>query len=274
MYEKIILLSLLIYSNAQTYRPMNDIIDNKSPINNVDYNDKNGIYCNENNNFNLASEEYVSRNNVIQINNISELTIDFQSVYEFKFNDAIYNNDLIVNIHSINCYINISIEIYNSNNNIIKSRNNDTFSFRINSAYINNSQINITPITYLINEGEKEYYKNKTCPIIITNYERKQSEIPILNLINNANLYFDKEFKEIKFIYKIENLTKDSPIALSLTFNQKTDFEIIIKIVETGKEIINKIITNSANIMFEQNLKLIKIWKYILFTKIMIKKFL
>ena len=268
MYVKIILLSLLIYSNTQAYTLINNIIENLSSINDVDHNDKTNviyknsfnhdnsgliaIHCDEDNNFNFASEKNNSENNILGKNNITELKIDFKNEYDIKFDsdDNIYNNDLIVNIHSINCFINIKNE---KNFYINKRRNHDTFSLRINSDYINNATIKITPITYLINEGEKEYYKSKTCPIIITNYENKQSEIPILNLINNSNIYFDEEFKEIKFIYKIENLDKDTPIALSLTFNQKTKFEIIIKV--EGKEIINKIITYSTNIMFETEFK-------------------
>ena len=162
----------------------------------------------------------------INVNSIQQFSINYESDTIFNFTSETIHNDLIVNMHSINCKVKINIENSNTNDNNINQMNDDLFSFRINPEEINNVKIRVNPLLNSADERIIKNYKNKTCPLIITNMEENSNTI--LELNNASNLFFDENNSEYIFSYKVNEIELDSPIALSLTFNQKSQFEINI----------------------------------------------
>ena len=156
-------------------------------------------------------------------------------------------NDLMVSMHSINCKIKINFNDSESDDIIINQKNSDIFSFRLNKYSINNTKISITTLKYATNEREEENTKNKTCPVVITNFYIPDNDAPILNLNDSSHIYFDGNLKNIQLDYHINEINLDEPVALSISFNQKSTFEINVE-EQKDNEIINKIISNSTNI--------------------------
>ena len=185
----------------------------------------------------------------INVNKIQKFSINYVSDSIFKFSSETIHNDLIVNMHSINCKIKINIENSNTNDNNINQMNDDLFSFRLNPEEINNVKIRVNPLLNSADERIIKNYENKTCPLIITNMEENGNTIIELN--NISNLFFDENNSEYTFSYKINNISLDSPIALSLTFNQKSQFEININ--GTNIDFIkNETVFNSTYIFFDK----------------------
>ena len=215
------------------------------------------FYCDEDYYFDYNSQKCILWNKdieEIQIDSIKSFSIKIQDEFKFKFESDKNNSDLIVNIRSINCYIKIN-KSYDSGNDNLKNMYNDAFSFKIKSDEIDKNNFTITPLIYLNEDIEKENYKSKTCPIIITNFENKKEEIPKLILKDTSNLYFDEDFSEINYSFEVKNSDSEIPIALSIQYNQKTEFEITIK--TEGKEdfLIKRKINNSTNIFIDKDFK-------------------
>ena len=204
------------------------------------------FYCDEDYYFDYNTNKCILWNTDIEeipINSIKTISIDSKNKFKFKFISDDNKNNLLINMHSINCKLAININS-SSNDTFINQNNNDTFSFRINNDQIKDTIIIVTP---LIDESELNY-QFKTCPLIITNFQDKNEAIPSLDIFDISTLYFDENFKEINFIYKINDKDSDSPIALSINFNQKTIFEVSVDL--PGNEKINKKINSSTNILF------------------------
>ena len=215
------------------------------------------FYCDEDYYFDYNTQKCILWNKdieEIQVNNIKSFSINIQNDFKFKFISNKNDSDLIVNIHSINCNIKIN-KSNDSDDDNIKNMYNDTFSFKIKSDEIANTNLIITPLIYLNGEEKNENYKSKTCPIIITNFKNNKGEIPKLELMDTTNLYFDEDFSEINFSFKIKNIDLESPIALSIQFNQKTEFEISIKTEIKDNILIKRKIHNSTNIFFDKEFK-------------------
>ena len=209
------------------------------------------FYCDEDYYFDYNTHECIFTNNKksIYVDSIYKISLEYLNYSILKFVPDDINNDIRVNIHSINCKIKIDFENSDSNDYIINQMNNDTFSFLVNKTEIKNIGIIITPLIYSIDERIKENYKDKTCPIMFTNYQVENNEnIPSLELTDSSNLYFNENNTKIQFIYKINYADLDTPIALSLNLNKNSKF--IINITKSGNEtfIINKEIFNSTNI--------------------------
>ena len=183
----------------------------------------------------------------INVNSIQQFSINYESDTIFNFTSETIHNDLIVNMHSINCKVKINIENSNTSD-IINQMDDDTFSFRLNPEEINNVKIRVNPLLNSADERIIKNYENKTCPLIITNMEENSNTI--LELNNSSNLFFDEYNSEYIFSYKV-NADLDSPIALSLTFNQKSQFEININ--GTNKNFRkNETVFNSTYIFFDK----------------------
>ena len=116
--------------------------------------------------------------NVIHIQQFS-INYEKESVFKFKLINETIENDLIVNMYSINCKVKIRIENEsNPNDNIIINQmNDDIFSFRINPKEINVTKIRVIPLLNSADERIKKNYENKTCPLIITNMEENNKKI-------------------------------------------------------------------------------------------------
>ena len=205
-------------------------------------------YCFDSNNQNhnlLNIEEKMN------INSIQTLLISYHNALLLKFNTDNNKDDIRINIHSINCKIDINIENVDSKDNSIYQMNDDTFSFKIIANKIKDAQVRITPLLYSIDKRISKNIQNKTCPLIISNHQINNENIPDLKLINNTYIYFDSNFKKIQFTYNINNIEIDNLIALSLSFNQKSQFKIRVSLSGTEEYLINKNISNSSNIFFE-----------------------
>ena len=72
----------------------------------------------------------------VNVNSIQQFSINYKSDNIFKFTSEIIHDDLIVNMHSINCKVKIKKENSNTSD-IINQMNDDTFSFRLNPEEIN-----------------------------------------------------------------------------------------------------------------------------------------
>ena len=187
----------------------------------------------------------------INVNSIQQFSINYESETIFNFTSKTIFKDLIVNMHSINCKVKINIENSNTSD-IINQMDDDTFSFRLNPEEINNVKIRVNPILNSADERIIKNYENKTCPLIITNMEENSNTI--LELNNSSNLFFDEYNSEYIFSYKVNEIELDSPIALSLTFNQKSQFEINIDGINKNFRK-NETVFNSTNIFFDKSFK-------------------
>ena len=141
----------------------------------------------------------------INVNSIQQFSINYESDTIFNFTSETIHNDLIVNMHSINCKVKINIENSNTNDNNINQMNDELCSFRINPEEINNVKIRVNPLINSADERIIKNYKNKTCPLIITNME--ENSVTILELNNASNLFFDEIIRNIFFLIKLMKLS-------------------------------------------------------------------
>ena len=216
------------------------------------------FYCDEDYYFDYNSKKCIFWNyEKINIDSIQTLSMNYRKELLFKIiTDNITNiNDLKVNIHSINCKIEVDFENNNLNDVLINQMNDDIFSFTLNNKDIINSKFKVTPLKYTIDGKIKKNYYNKTCSLIITNHQIIKDNTPSLKLIDSSNLYFDENFKEIQFYYDINDKVSDNPISLSLSFDQKSRFDISINIKGNESFAINKQILNSTFIFFNSEFK-------------------
>ena len=124
----------------------------------------------------------------------------------------IKNDSLQVNIHSINCNINI-----NSEGNIVNKININTYYLLINPA---NESINIEPIKDIENGEYKENYGEKNCYLSINSYFLNNSEIKlqIENKEDNIICYNHSKYNLFQISYEIKDIKNDSFILLNLRF--------------------------------------------------------
>jgi hypothetical protein len=99
----------------------------------------------------------------------------------------------------------------------------DTFSIRINKNEIKNTLINIAPLNNDI------YYNNKkTCPLIINSIIIDKS----FNLNTNGKepiyLNFNENFKNLILSYELEDIRKDSFVALLFSYHENSYFEVTV----------------------------------------------
>ena len=213
------------------------------------------FYCDEGYYFDSISKICISEDEtILDIESIQTFSTNYQNYLLFKLIPDNLSNDLRVNIHSMNCLIKINVE-NNDYHFSINQINNDTFSFQISSEEIKNTKIRVIPIINNIDEEIKEGYKYKTCSVRITNHQIKNKSTTPLKLKDSSNIYFDENLQEAQFSYDIMDIDLDAPIALSLSFNQKSTFNISINISGNENYIINKQISNTTNIFFDNEFK-------------------
>ena len=117
-----------------------------------------------------------------------------------------------VNIHSINCNINI-----NSEGNTVNKININTYYLLINPA---NENINIEPIKDIEDGEYKENYGEKNCYLSINSYFLNNSEIKlqIENKEDNIIYYNHSKYNLFQISYEIKDIKNDSFILLNLRF--------------------------------------------------------
>ena len=162
----------------------------------------------------------------------------------FIFKDEGINNDLLVNIYSLSCKIELSS--YTSQNISSLKLNGNSISMRIKNDSFQTADIIIKEKVHLINDINK-YENKKNCPLIINTIDI--SNLLLLVEENEPTIfYFDENFLEkINLSYQINEITKFvSYIALSFSFNDVSKFNIIIP------DILNTTISNSTTIFLDQ----------------------
>jgi len=162
----------------------------------------------------------------------------------FIFKDEGINNDLLVNIYSLSCKIELSS--YTSQNISSLKLNGNGISMRIKNNSFKTADIIIKEKVHLINDINK-YENKKNCPLIINTID--VSNLSLLVEENEPTIfYFDENYLEkINLSYQINDITKMiSYIALSFSFNDVSKFNIYIP------DILNTTISNSTTIFIDQ----------------------
>ena len=132
---------------------------------------------------------------------------------KLSFN-SIKNDSLQVNIHSINCNINVDSE-----GNIVNKININNYYLIINQTKAN---INIEPLTDKSNGEYKENYDKKLCYISMNSYYLNAShqELKIENKEENI-FYFDKHnYNLFNITYEIKDIADDSFILLNFKLKE------------------------------------------------------
>ena len=196
---------------------------------------------------------FSSEINIIENNKAETFFINKEEGgFEFAFSDKNISGDIMLTLHSINCKVKINFNDSNSEISDIQinQKNEDIFSFKLKKESIDATRIIVTPLMYSLNEKEEENYKNRTCPIVITNFIINEGQKPTINIKDISYIYFDKDLHELNLDYNINNHMNDDPLALSFSFNRKTDFEVKVTNDE-GYEILEEKISNSTNLFFD-----------------------
>ena len=213
------------------------------------------FYCDEDYYFDSNSKVCISNmETILDVDNIQTFSTNYQNDLLFKLIPDNISNDLRINIHSLDCKIKINVE-NNKTNFKLNQMNNDTFSFHISSKEIKNTKIRVSP---LINGTDGEInasYKYKAYTLIVSNNQIDNKKGTLLKLIDSSNIYFDENLQETQFFYDVMDIDLDEPIALSLSFNQKSKFDININVFGNETFIIKKQISNTTNIFFNNKFK-------------------
>ena len=167
-----------------------------------------------------------------------------------SFINEIDNAGVQVNIHSINCDIQVEPHFYKSN-------------FNIYSIIINNTNENITiePELDKIGGEYKENYERKSCYLSINSYFLNDT-LQNLTIENNEEniFYLNKLNYNIKnIVYEIKNISLDSFISLNLQFKEST-FSLYISFYIDNIQInsLNKTINESTNVYLDSTFLLYK----------------
>ena len=102
----------------------------------------------------------------------------------FYLSDISPNSELQINIHSINCNINIDIK---PQIKMINSIGLNFYSLKVNSS---NTDISITPIMDIVEGLHKENYTAKKCPVTINSYYISNNKAPQLYINDNEETVF------------------------------------------------------------------------------------
>ena len=176
--------------------------------------------------------------------NLSKIySIKYFQISKFTFSKNENENDLLqVNIHSINCNIEIKSDV-----KIINKINLNTYSILINPK---NETIDIEPIFDVIYGEYRLNYENKTCYLSLNSYFLNDLN-PNIQLDNNEKniFYFDgKDNDLLNISYKINNINNNNNF-VSLNFMlEDSSFLIDVSYSNFGVNPISKLINNSANI--------------------------
>ena len=151
-----------------------------------------------------------------------------ETIFTFNVNNV---SDLQVNIHSINCNIDI-----NSNGTIDNQNDLNIYSLKLNST---NNDIIIKPIIDIVEGRSKENYQLKNCPIIINSYyigNDSQKELKLLNKEENI-FYCPSIYEEaLNISYIINNISNDSFVSLNFKIKE-TPILIYISYINDKNEI-------------------------------------
>ena len=201
--------------------------------------------------------EFIGSSVTLNNNSTQNIEIGISKEYSIEYNDDsnfIFdikdNNNYLINIHSINCNINIkNIDT----GTIINKINLDTYSLKINNT---NRIITISPLIDIIDGEEKENYAQKKCYLSINSMNENNPEIKIENKNDNI-FYFNSNFSDyLNLSYEVKEVSDDNFVALFFQYNEKCNFLININYFKEDKEInlISKNISNSSYIYLKSDI--------------------
>ena len=195
--------------------------------------------------YNEVSEDPTTYdNNTLDLGISKNYWIDYKKSTNFFMN--IKNEDIyIINIHSINCNIEIDFK-----GEIISQTNLETYSLRINNE---SNNITINPSIDIIDGQEKENYELQRCYLIINNFEESQRKVKIDNK-EETFFYFESEDSEPLYLsYELKDISNYSFVALSFQLNEKCNFSINIT-YNNQKDLIYKNIIDSSFIFLSSDI--------------------
>ena len=191
-------------------------------------------------------ESSVEENSTIEINPGLAQTqfIQYLKDTKFVFNITNEEDNLLINIHGINC--NFKMEFQGE---LIYKNNLDTYSLIINSTHNN---ITISPLIDATDGEYKENYEQKSCPLSVNSYLINNNK-PTLKIENKENNIFHLKpsyYKELSILYNLKEVLKDSFINLVILYNEKANFSIDVTYIKYGAKnnSLSKYIFNSTNI--------------------------
>ena len=160
--------------------------------------------------------EIINNKNIATIKPCTSYTIPINYQEESIFNFNIPNNtgehELLINIHSINC----NIEIINSDVSIKSQIGLNIYSM----IMLNNSTtISIKPIQDIKDGRIKENYQVKECPIAINSYYTEIQELEIKNKEENV-FYLNEAIDSLNISYESKSISNNSFFALYFKFKE------------------------------------------------------
>ena len=161
--------------------------------------------------------------------------------FSFNSNEFIKGSSLLVNIHSINCKIDVTSKggkpIYNSNLEI--------YSISVNSS---DTIIYVKPFIDTIDGLFREDYEKKTCPLTINSYYTNiKQNLTIQNYEENVLLFDSSIYNSsiLHIYYNKINISTYSFVALNFRF-EKASFEINVSNIKKNSTPIIKYIDSST----------------------------
>ena len=200
----------------------------------------------------FVKSEYISQN--IQEFNIEPLISKKYSIDYFQRSKFIFskigneNEPLQVNIHSINCNIEIISKV-----NITNNKNFNTYSIKINPTH---ESIDIEPIFDMEYGEYKLNYEKIKCYLSLNSYFLHDSPQNLTIDNNEENiLYFENSLSIINISYQLKDVSTDNFIALYCGF-EESEFQIeVFHFVDNHiKELKKQTINNSTYIYLNSDL--------------------
>jgi len=164
--------------------------------------------------------------------NLSYLT---ETNFYFK-EEILENSELQINIHSINC----KIEVSSDEEKLINKINLELYFLIVTSKA---SNFSISPLADKENGEYKENYGAKECPVIINSYYISggtQQNLQIDNKEENF-LFFDSSIYNNTFhiSYEVNKVSKNSFISLFFRYESEASFDIDITYFNSKKPNLN-----------------------------------
>ena len=168
------------------------------------------------------------------------ISLNYQDEYFLNFKNITGRPNLQLNIHSINCNIDVKL-----NEKTIEPTNLNVYSIIITD----NSPISIKPIKDIVDGKPKEKYEIKECPLIINSYYIKsETELEMNNKEENV-LYLNSNIHALNISYNIKDISNNSFVSLYFKLKE-TPFLIDISYINSNNETnsLSKNITESTHI--------------------------
>ena len=162
----------------------------------------------------------------------------------FSFNSTEFINDsssLLINIHSINC----KIDVTSKGGKPINNSNLEIYSISVNS---NDTIIYVKPFIDTIDGLFREDYEKKTCPLTINSYYTNiKQNLTIKNYEENVLLFDSSIYNSsiLHIYYNKINISTYSFVALNFRF-EKASFKINISNIKKNSTPIIKYINSST----------------------------